>query len=82
MTYYPFMKRMASIFNFTVLNFTYMLNLYDTLLVDKYLGRPMPDTFTDEDYENIQHLTYWYSHFTLSFNLSKAFNTLIMKRVL
>jgi len=32
-------------------------DLYDTLTVDKYLGRPMPaNNFTDEDYLNMKHL--------------------------
>ncbi len=50
LTYYPFMKKMGNMFNFTTFNFSMMTKLYDTLLVDKYLGRPMPPSFTDGDY--------------------------------
>ena len=82
LTYYPFIKKMANIFNFTVLNFTSLFGLYDTLLVDKYLARPLPDEFTDEDYENLRHLSYWYSYFRLSFNLSKAFSSPVLERVI
>ena len=46
LTYYPFMKKMGQMFNFTTYNFSSMVGLYDTLLVDKYLGRSMPDEFT------------------------------------
>lgn len=69
-------------FNFTTLNFSSILNLYDTLLVDRYLGRTLPSDFTEEDFDNLKHLTYWYSYFAISFNLSKAFNTPILQRVL
>jgi hypothetical protein len=76
------MKKMGEMFNFTALNFSSMVGLYDTLLVDKYLGRPLPATFTDADYNNLKHLTYWYSYLRLSYNLSKAFNTNVIKRIL
>lgn len=69
-------------FNFTVLNFTSLDLLHDTLVVDKYLGNPMPANFTDEDYANIKHISVWYDLFQLSFNLSKAFNTNVIKRIL
>lgn len=76
------MKKMGALFNFTTLNFSSTLNLYDTLLVDKNLGRRMPQNFTEADYDNLRHLTYWYSYFTLTSNLSKAFNTLLLERVI
>ena len=46
MTYYPFMKKMADIFNFTTLNFSTLDGLHDAIVVDKYLGRPMPQNFS------------------------------------
>ena len=49
-TYYPFMKKMAALFNFTVVNFSSITGLHDALVVDKFLGNPMPDSLTDADY--------------------------------
>jgi len=44
MTYYPFIKRAAKIFNVTETNLTFqnMSSLFDTLTVDKYLGKTLP----------------------------------------
>ena len=69
-------------FNFTTLNFSAISGLYGTLEVDKYLGRPMPSNFTDSDYLNLRHLSHWYHLFWMNFNLAKAYNTNIIKRVL
>jgi hypothetical protein len=43
-TYYPFLKKLSSVFNIPInsMNFSRVSSLYDTLTVDKYLGRPMP----------------------------------------
>ena len=49
-------------------------SLYDTLTVDRYLGRPMPDNFTEDDYLNMRHLHYRYSFITMSDDLGKALN--------
>jgi len=39
------------------MNFSQVVSLYDTLTVDKFLGKPMPkNNFTDDDYVNLQHL--------------------------
>lgn len=78
LTYYPFLKKMGGVFNITPsqMNFSKISSLYDTLTVDKYLGRPMPkENFTEDDYLNMRHLHYWYNFFKVSFNLSKAINT-------
>lgn len=69
-------------FNFTVLNFSAISGLYGTLEVDKYLGRPMPQNFTNTDYLNLRHLSHWYHLFGLNFDLAKAFDTNIIKRIL
>jgi hypothetical protein len=60
--YYPFIKRMSEIFNFTVDNQS-LLSLtrcYDAISVDMYLGRPIPPQFTEDDYKNLKHITNWY----------------------
>ena len=45
MTYYPFLKRMAQVFNVSMdkMDFQAISSIYDTLTVDKSLGRPMPE---------------------------------------
>ena len=81
-TYFPFIKRMAQIFNFTTLNISAVDCLHDSIVVDKFLGKPLHPDFTDEDYRNIQHITFWYGLFRLNFDLAKAFNTNIIKRII
>ena len=59
-----------------------MLQLYDTLVVDKYLGRPMPSAFSDSDYANLKHLAIWYQLFRSNFDFARALNTNVIRRVL
>ncbi len=78
LTYYPFMKKMATTFNINAssMNFSKISSLYDTLTVDMYLGRPLPSLgFNDSDYLNLRHLHNWFNSFKISFNLSKMINT-------
>jgi hypothetical protein len=84
MTYTPFLRRMGQTFGIdtAAMNFSKISSLYDTLTVDKYLGRPMPKDFKDDDYLNMRHLHYWFNYFKISFNLSKAINTGKLNRVL
>ena len=81
-TYYPFMKKMGDIFNLTTLNFSSLTGLHDAVVVDKYLGKPMPENFSDSDYANLKHIATWYDIFRLNFDLAKAYNTNVIKRVL
>lgn len=82
--YTPFLKKMANMFNIqpASMNFSKISSLYDTLTVDKYLGRPLPADLTDDDYLNMRHLHYWLNYFKINFNLSKAINTGKLTRVL
>lgn len=84
MTYAPFLRKMAQTFSIdsAAMNLSKLSSLYDTLTVDKYLARPLPANFTDEDYLNMRHLHYWLNLFKISFNLSKAINTGKLNRVL
>jgi hypothetical protein len=43
-TYYPFIQRMAPMFNFSPQNATFytMVRSFDVINVDTYLGRPLP----------------------------------------
>ena len=41
------MKKVASVFNIsTTMNFTTIDAIYDTLMVDRFLGRPIPKEIT------------------------------------
>ena len=75
MTYYPFMKKMADMFNLTTLNFSSLDLLYDALVVSEYLGRPKPVNLSDSDYSNLKHIENWYDIFRLNYDLAKAYNT-------
>jgi len=47
MTYYPFIKRVIQTFNLSS-NTTFQTtsSLFDTLIVDKYMGRSLPNGFS------------------------------------
>jgi len=65
------------------MNFSKISSIYDTLTVDKYLGRPMPKyNFTEDDYLNLRHLHYWFNNFKISYNLSRALNTNKFNRII
>ena len=51
LTYTPFLKKMATIFKIdtSAMNFTKLAALYDTIAVDRYLGRSLPSEFTSVD---------------------------------
>lgn len=44
-TYRPFLRKLGQTFNIDVaaMNFSKVSSLYDTLTVDRYLGRPLPN---------------------------------------
>lgn len=44
LTYTPFLKRMASAFSIdtATMNFAKLTALFDTIIVDKYLGKAVP----------------------------------------
>lgn len=82
LTYFPFIKKMTDIFNLTSVNFQVLFLLHDALVVDKYLGKPMPPDFTEDDYLNLKHLATWYGLFEMKFDLLKAYNTGPIKRII
>lgn len=83
LTYTPFFKKMATVFGDTNLsNFTRLAALYDTVTVDRFLGRSLPSNFNAEDLKNMEHLYHWYTHFTRSFNLSKAYNSFKASKII
>ena len=83
LTYQPFFKKLSSIFNISAvdMNFLRITNLYDTLTVDKFLGRPIPSNFSNDDYANLKHLHEWFMHLKLTFNISRALNTYKLEKI-
>lgn len=57
------------------------VDLFDTLYVDKYLGKNLPPSITEDDFKNLQHLNAWYYTFIMSNNLSHLVNTYKLKKV-
>ena len=51
LTYTPFFKEMASTFKIDAssMNFSKIASLYDTIKVDRYLGRSLPSEFDQKD---------------------------------
>ena len=52
-----------------------MSSLFDTLLVDKFMGRPLPDGMTQDDFDNLQHIHNWNNNVKFSGILSKTINS-------
>jgi hypothetical protein len=84
MTYTPFLSRMSEILkiNPAAASIPRIGIIYNALATDRYLGRPMPDNLTEDDYLNMRHLYYWLNFFKISFNLSNALNTGKLNRIL
>mgnify|MGYP001315030872 CR=1 FL=1 len=75
MTYWPFIKRMANIFNISGnVTLSTMSSLNSGLECDRYIGRPLPKDFTEDDANNLKHLDSWYKQFTFVKDLAKAVN--------
>lgn len=74
-TYWPFIKRMSSIFNLTG-NITLgtLSNLNGAIDCDQYLARPIPSNFTPDDQRNLKHIDSWYKQLVMSRDLAKAVN--------
>lgn len=83
MQYTPFLKKTASAFSIDAasMNFTNLAALYDSVTVDKYLGESLPSGYSSDDFNNMQHLYNWYSLFTRTGNLSKAYSSRPLNRI-
>ena len=83
LTYYPFLKKLANVFNISLDNMTFQINsyLYDVLTVDLHLGRKIPSEISQDDYLNMRHLHYWHNFLKISYNISKAINTGKLQKV-
>lgn len=62
--------------------FNSISSLFDTLIVDKFMGRPLPEGFSSSDLDNLQHLHNWLNNVQFSGNLSKLLNTGKFSKVL
>lgn len=85
MTYYPFLKKMTQLFfknQSGTISIAQSVELFDTMYVDKYLGKNLPQTLTEEDFENLKHLNSWYYTFIMSGQLSHLVNTYKLKKVI
>lgn len=76
-TYYPFFKRLAPIFNFSAptANFYTMLRVLDVINVDNYLGKPVPGNLSTTDQRNAYHLGNWYYYVAELNKVSLFINT-------
>lgn len=76
MTYYPFFKKMIQFFNMSQNSTIQSLSsLYDTLIVDKYMGRPLPNGFTNDDLDNLEHIHDWLNNLKYSGTVSRVINS-------
>ncbi len=53
LTYFPFLRKLTQLFfkNSTqVISIAQSVDLFDTLYVDRYLGKPLPSTLTEADF--------------------------------
>lgn len=77
-SYISFYMRMQQIFKFKSeieLNVAVMLELYDVVAADRYLGRPLPPTFTEADYLNLRHMVHYIMMTAYSETTSRALST-------
>lgn len=82
-TYYPFLRRLSTMFNFTLANATLytFVSCYDSAAVNKFLGRPLPVGLTDADYTNLEHWSNWYWHLAMSGNNAFMANSNKLQRI-
>lgn len=64
------------------LNIAYMAELYDVIACDRYLGRKLPDNFTQEDYNNLRHLAHYIMLTAYADTVSKALSTPFFQKII
>jgi len=76
LTYNAFQKRMAQIFNLSSnLSLLTLSSLFDTLIVDKFMGRSFPNGFSSDDLDNMQHIHNWLNNVKYSAMVANLANT-------
>lgn len=82
-TYTPFVRKVIQVFNLSSnATFQTLSSLFDTLAVDKFLGRSLPTGLTEEDYQNLQHLHNWFNNVKYSGIVSKVINSRKYSKIL
>ena len=84
MTYWPFYKKLAPMFNFSLSSATLytMLRVFDVINVDSHLGRPLPPNLTQSDINNTMHLANYFFYVAALNNNSIMQNTGKLRKVL
>lgn len=83
LTYTPFQKKIIQTFNLSnTTSFLSLGSLFDTLIVDKFMGRPLPSGFSASDLDNLQHIHNWINNLKYSGVASKVANTGKFSKVL
>jgi hypothetical protein len=76
LTYYPFIKKTIQVFNLSSnATFATLSSLFDTLIVDKFMGRGLPNGYTDNDLMNLQHLHNWVNNVKFMGTVSRVINS-------
>ena len=82
-TYTPFVRKLIQVFNLSSSStFQTLSSLFDTLVVDKYLGRPLPTGLNEDDFQNLQHLHNWLNNMKYSGTVSRVINSKKYSKVL
>ena len=82
-TYTPFIKKTIQVFNLSANStFQTLSSLFSTLLVDKYMGKPLPSGYSEDDVNNLQHIYNWLSNLKYSGNVSKLVNSRKYEKIL
>lgn len=83
LTYTPFIKKTIQVFNLSS-NATLqtLSSLFDTLIVDKFLGRPLPSGYIDDDLMNLQHIHNWLNNLKFQGTIAKVINSKKFAKVL
>lgn len=83
MTYTPFIKKTIQVFNLPANSTLQNLSsLFDTLIVDKFMGRKLPSGFSDDDLMNLQHIHNWLNNVKFQGTIAKVINSRRFTKIL
>lgn len=83
LTYTPFIKKTIQVFNLTLKPTLETLNeIFDTLIVDKFLGRALQSGYTEDDLMNLQHMYNWLNNVKFQGTVAKVTNTAKFSKIL
>ena len=82
-TYTPFIRKTIQLFNLSSdSTFQTLSSLFDTLIVDKFMGRPLPTGYTQDDLDNLNHIFNWFNNVKYSGNVSKVINSRKFEKII